>query len=632
MGFQDYVSVVALLVSLIALVIAVGQLLQQIFGTAEGYRSCNASVIGPWAKTRHRVFHRRELRLETQFQTPEFTLVEDTSVGAETALNDLAITSWKEHAKTTKERKAYVYLIDGSQKSLESTYASDEHEASPQIASATTLPFSEPVSEKVSSFFSNDDVSNSSKGNPMSMAVGWLSFLRKLHEHEKRYEGLLFSSLPFAVEKSRKMPRSKPAIRRIQRSWDFMPTDAVRPLASTQFGDLLILCYRMRIRWYDLQLGQRSLRAEGFGHSFTLIEIRGLGFVLEYRFGGSNLAAPRDDGDDHAANRLFVPSKQADKLAFGLIPTDEKLVKGHEHFDIGGEDYFTSIIEMHEALGVRPPILEDFRRHRNNPPDEYFHVSNEALYLLAPFVPLYDVGAVKIQPPFRHRFGSMCTFREGRLVFHSRLAGKSRAKLPFSDQLQHVFDVLDHLATNEDMSEEFRHWQGFKHRTFAKNARNSKPEAKGILTYLHQEFEKTTDYLQQTLPLGCYTDLVASHLEMALQAHKDAKSKDVKQQRIDADADGLTPWMTEAAHLYVDRVESGSKDSVCDLFRKRYEAKRRMKSEKGLTLLDHSTVSDAWWTMMLRSFLWDLSVLPIASPGLPMPSHLYGDATPVWIA
>ncbi|KAL9619220.1 MAG: hypothetical protein Q9160_006155 [Pyrenula sp. 1 TL-2023] len=633
MAVQDYVGVVALLVSLVALIIAVGQLLQQVFGTAEGYRSCNASVIGPWSKTRHRVLHIGELRMETRFQTPELTLVEDTSDGIETILNDPSITSWREPARAAKKGKSYVYLIDGSQKSLESTYVSDELKAASRIESKTTLPFSEPVSEKVSSFSSEADANNSSKGNPMSMAVGWLTFLQKLHEHEMKYEGLIFDQLPFKDPQSRNMLRTKPAIRRIQRSWDFMPTDAVRPLASTQFGDLLILCYRMRIRWYDLQLGQRRLRAEGFGHSFTLIDVRGLGFVLEYRFGGSNLAAPRNDGNDHAANRHFVPSKPADKLAFGLIPTDDKLVEGHEHLDLGGEDYFTSIVEMHEALGVGPATLEDFHRHQNKPPDEYFHVSNEALYLLAPFIPLHDVGAVKIQPPFRHRFGSICTFREGRLVFHYRLKRLLRSESTHvSTQLQHVYDVLDHLASNVNMREEFRHWQGFKHRTFAKNARNSKTEAKDILTYLHHEFDKTTEYLQKTLPFGCYTDLVASHLEMALKAHKDAKSKEVKKQRIDADADDLTPWMTEAAHLYVDRVESGAKDSVCDSFRKRYEAKRRMKSEKDFSTLDHSTVSDAWWTMMLRSFLWDLSVLPINSPGLPMPSHLYGDTTPVWIA
>ena len=40
----------AFAVALTALFIAVGQLLQQVFGTAEGYRRCQSSVLGPWAR------------------------------------------------------------------------------------------------------------------------------------------------------------------------------------------------------------------------------------------------------------------------------------------------------------------------------------------------------------------------------------------------------------------------------------------------------------------------------------------------------------------------------------------------------------------------------------------------------
>jgi hypothetical protein len=40
----------ALAVALTALAIAIGQLLQQVFSTAEGYRRCQPSVLGPWAR------------------------------------------------------------------------------------------------------------------------------------------------------------------------------------------------------------------------------------------------------------------------------------------------------------------------------------------------------------------------------------------------------------------------------------------------------------------------------------------------------------------------------------------------------------------------------------------------------
>lgn len=129
---------------------------------------------------------------------------------------------------------------------------------------------------------------------------------------------------------------------------------------------------------------------------------------------------------------------------------------------------------------------------------------------------------------------------------------------------------------------------------------------------------------------------------MALQAHRDAKRKEVAKQRIDAYGvdHGLTSWMTEAAHLYVDSVESGS---VRKAFLKRWKAVAEaipwhFRKHSDIAFDDRirdpssSTINDAWWTMMLRSILWDLSTLPIQNPGLPMPSNLYGDTTPVWIA
>ena len=67
---QNNVSIIALIISLIALVIAFGQLLQQLFGTADRYRRANEQVIGPFAQTRKRLFHFTELRLETVLSTP----------------------------------------------------------------------------------------------------------------------------------------------------------------------------------------------------------------------------------------------------------------------------------------------------------------------------------------------------------------------------------------------------------------------------------------------------------------------------------------------------------------------------------------------------------------------------------
>jgi hypothetical protein len=53
-------AIVALSVSVIALVVTFGQLLAQIFGTVEGLRRCRHLVMGNWAATAKRDWHWRE--------------------------------------------------------------------------------------------------------------------------------------------------------------------------------------------------------------------------------------------------------------------------------------------------------------------------------------------------------------------------------------------------------------------------------------------------------------------------------------------------------------------------------------------------------------------------------------------
>lgn len=74
MSQSDTISVVALAVSLVAFGVATGQLLQSLFGTADGYRRCQASVIGWWAEMTERKWRWSEFRFETKFTTPHIFL------------------------------------------------------------------------------------------------------------------------------------------------------------------------------------------------------------------------------------------------------------------------------------------------------------------------------------------------------------------------------------------------------------------------------------------------------------------------------------------------------------------------------------------------------------------------------
>jgi hypothetical protein len=51
MGVDEVsVATAALVIAIVALLIAFSQLVQQLFGTADGYRRCQSSVIGDWSQ------------------------------------------------------------------------------------------------------------------------------------------------------------------------------------------------------------------------------------------------------------------------------------------------------------------------------------------------------------------------------------------------------------------------------------------------------------------------------------------------------------------------------------------------------------------------------------------------------
>lgn len=74
---DNTLTVVAFVISLVALFTALGQLLGQYFTTADGYRRCQSSVMGPWARYTRLRWRWRQFRFETYFTTPKITFEPD---------------------------------------------------------------------------------------------------------------------------------------------------------------------------------------------------------------------------------------------------------------------------------------------------------------------------------------------------------------------------------------------------------------------------------------------------------------------------------------------------------------------------------------------------------------------------
>ena len=103
------VSTIALAVALVALITTISQVLGQFLATADGYRRCQASVMGGWAKMTHRHFRWSEMRFETLYTTPRFGLSDSSFFGVKEPrypLNGSALMMVKTHCEPYRNTSA----------------------------------------------------------------------------------------------------------------------------------------------------------------------------------------------------------------------------------------------------------------------------------------------------------------------------------------------------------------------------------------------------------------------------------------------------------------------------------------------------------------------------------------------
>ena len=222
------VATTALVVSLIALLVASGQLTQQIFGTAEGYRRCQESVVGPWAHFKHRRFRFSELRMETQFMTPKIFLSELTDLKSTHKASDPAVVSsgwWRWYQWSRFELKS----VGRDLRPGEVLRVDQAHGLIPK-----------------------SDSSHS------GAQAGWLSLLSRLQTLEQGYHTMRDQSVslvtsPRTPHGTVSMKRLHPVFQPLPISWDLMPPDVVRPLATTTLGDIIIIAHRLGMEWKEIR-------------------------------------------------------------------------------------------------------------------------------------------------------------------------------------------------------------------------------------------------------------------------------------------------------------------------------------------------------------------------------------------
>lgn len=234
------VALTAIIVAAVALLIATAQLLQQIFGTADGYRRCQPSVIGPFASRTSRKWRWREFRFEKRNTTPMISLNHIVKLASRL---DRSFRPIQEEFRTP--------ILSGSE-----TYD----------------------------------------------RVNWLQFLQDLNLPQSKWSDLI-ADCDNAVVKLQ------------ERSWDFMPPDIIKPLASSTIGAMIVFAHGLGMRWTEFRPYDGVLRVESRGKSLTSTTVRGIGIVFQY----TNYLG--DTSPETNNSILAVPERHADMMKFGIITT-----------------------------------------------------------------------------------------------------------------------------------------------------------------------------------------------------------------------------------------------------------------------------------------------------------------------
>ena len=123
-----------------------------------------------------------------------------------------------------------------------------------------------------------------------------------------------------------------PDLKMQRRSWDFVPPEVVRPLASVTICDIAVMARRLGMIWKQFEPLEGNLRAEGNGHTISSTAVRSMGTVLQI---GVKEFLP--SGEPAAEfNELYIPSEASDKMGFGLVPGEASL--GVPDYKLGTEE------------------------------------------------------------------------------------------------------------------------------------------------------------------------------------------------------------------------------------------------------------------------------------------------------
>lgn len=556
----DGVALTALLISLVALFTTLGQLLQQYFATADGYRRCQASVMGLWAKRTRLKWRWREFRFETIFVIPR-------------------IIYGPLHRDVGKKSEA----AGTGRCSLVQTHESLQ-------ASMTFPGWRTPEARK---YYDSDEL------------ACWVPLLARLHEQGKEIVEN-FPQKPYSSTNDTTVP----SVQFINRSWDFMPPDVVRPMASSTISDVAIMARRLGMVWKKFDPGLGTMRAEGNGHVVTSTMARSLGTILQYTY-----TSRENSGDCY-----YIPVKEADKLGFGIVEFDHQLFGPNMAGDLdvgtlGGISRTLNLVISAKNHKTLDTTLKNIGKCISEGKD-FIPGLNDLVPLCSSMLSAPTVRSYVARQRWWNRIPAPNLYRrgvtsciEGRRVFQRRLQSLmgSKGSTPQSEFILSALEDLnrDYVNQNgESRWENEREWNEWVEHPRSPN----ETTARNHVMELHS---KMTDYLRKSNVV--YKNLVSEHMLLATQPLSNVPE--------------AFPADSEYGRDDFDPELVASMESYFDFMPVLIEGVLKRHYPLGLSA---SEITDAWLSMMFRALCWQRSHVMIEGVA-PLPSEYWNSKMPVYI-
>jgi hypothetical protein len=559
----DSVALTALVVALVALFATTGQLLQQYFATADGFRRCQPSVMGLWARKTKLRWRWREFRFETRFNIPRIVygpIHEQMGKGVEIGSGSCTLI--------------------GTEESLQGS-----------------MTYPGWGSYDARRYYNSDEL------------VCWVPLLAQLHI-QGREAVKYFPQKPGSVENDTMIP----VIQFVHKSWDFMPPEVVRPMASSTVSDIAIMARRLGMVWKNFDPGSGLMRAEGNGHVITSTMVRSLGTILQYTF----------TSRENSGRCSYIPVREADKLGFGLVEFDHKLFGPDMpgDLDVGSYEGIAGTLRFVTDDLLRDGNSAGFERKLRqisktikSEPDLVPELNDlvplcSAMLSNAPSTPR-ERWLNRIPAPNLYERG-VTSSKEALRVFGEHLKDFVFGKADHaSDQSKHILSLLDSIYPTFELQWDNEHdWEHLEY----KAREDDEQLAKAIAMGHHSDM---TNFLRNSKVV--YRYLVGKHILSAINSTNGE------------------PWSPQILNVAVQETLSADEvlvrrmgayfNALPDLGLRVIEKCAHWKTDLSLTVED---VEDAWFSMMFRAFCWQRSHVMISGVP-PLPSEYWNSKMPVYI-